>query len=209
MKVRLKEKLLVITAESSEEAAEIASLSTRADGHVFSFQPQAGDSVRFADLGPREVVCREPINVTSRHHDPTIRLISNFAETPFELDGKTYTSVEAFWQGLKFPGEIRRREIAMLHGQAAKDAGSAAELTLTLEYAGETIRVGTCEHWKLMEKANRAKFTQHAAARAALLGTGDRPLVHKVRRDSRTIPGVIMGEIWMRVRRRFAKRESD
>ena len=35
---------------------------------------------------------------------------------------------------------------------------------------------------------------------AALLGTGDRPLRHRMRKDSRTIPGVIMAEIWMRLR---------
>jgi len=33
-----------------------------------------------------------------------------------------------------------------------------------------------------------------------LLATGERPLVHHVPRDSRTIPGVIMAEIWMALR---------
>ena len=39
----------------------------------------------------------------------------------------------------------------------------------------------------------------------ALVGTGDRPLMHKTRRDSRTIPGVVMADIWMRIRRTLAK----
>jgi hypothetical protein len=33
-----------------------------------------------------------------------------------------------------------------------------------------------------------------------LIETGERPLVHHVPRDSRTIPGVIMAEIWMQLR---------
>jgi len=52
-----------------------------------------------------------------------------------------------------------------------------------------------------MEKACRAKFTQNAEAAAALLATGDRPLTHVVRRDSKTIPGVVMAAIWMRIRK--------
>ena len=69
----------------------------------------------------------EPINVTSRSPDPTVRLIANLAHTPFELDGHAYASVEAFWQGLKFPDAERRRQISPLHELAARRAGCAAE----------------------------------------------------------------------------------
>ena len=41
------------------------------------------------------------------------------------------------------------------------------------------------------------------AAREALLSTGTRPLMHRMRRDSKTIPGVIMADIWMRLRERL------
>ena len=40
-----------------------------------------------------------------------------------------------------------------------------------------------------------------AAARAALLATGTRPLEHKVKVDSRTIPGIVMADIWTRIRK--------
>jgi predicted NAD-dependent protein-ADP-ribosyltransferase YbiA (DUF1768 family) len=56
-----------------------------------------------------------------------------------------------------------------------------------------------------MERACAAKFEQNGAARRALLSTGTRPLEHRMRRDSRTIPGAIMAEIWMRLRDRLAK----
>jgi hypothetical protein len=54
-----------------------------------------------------------------------------------------------------------------------------------------------------MERACAAKFEQHGPARGALLATGQRPLTHKVRPDSRMIPGVILADIWMRLRDRL------
>ena len=54
-----------------------------------------------------------------------------------------------------------------------------------------------------MRRACEAKFAQHAGARTALLDTGERWLTHKVRKDSRTIPGAIMADIWMQIRERL------
>ena len=205
MIVRLKDNLIVITAETPEEQAIIAVWAKAADGNVFVLNHQDQRTFRLTGLGPRLDACREPINVTSRSPDAMIRLISNLAHTPFELDGNAYASVEAFWQGLKFPDAERRRQISRLHGLEARSAGFDAEASDTLIYRGRTIRVGTSDHWHLMYLACRAKFSQHEQARAALVGTGDRPLLHKTRRDSRTIPGVVMADIWMRIRRTLAQ----
>jgi hypothetical protein len=120
--------------------------------------------------------------------------------TPFTLDGQSYASVEGFWQGLKFVDGAERRRIGQLYGGQAKQAGRMAPAAETIAYAGRAVRVGTSAHWYLMERACAAKFSQNEAARAALLGTGRRPLAHHLRRDSRTIPGVIMADIWMRLR---------
>ena len=208
MKVRLKPNLIVVTAESAEELQTVAAWAKDVDRHVFALQTQDGQTFRLTDLGPRLEVCREPINVTSRSPDPTIQLISNFAHTPFDLDGQGYASVEAFWQGLKFPEQSRRQEIAPLHGQEARRAGFDASEASTIEYGGQVVRVGTIDHWRLMAAACWAKFSQHERAKQALLGTGERPLVHQTRRDSRTIPGVIMADIWMKVRRGLVKRTA-
>ena len=75
-----------------------------------------------------------------------------------------------------------------------------SKITEPEQLAGQEIAVGTWAHWQLMEQACRAKFSQNEEARAALLATGWRPLVHVVRRDSKAIPGVIMADIWMRIR---------
>jgi predicted NAD-dependent protein-ADP-ribosyltransferase YbiA (DUF1768 family) len=206
MKVRLKPNLIVVTAESPEEREAVADWARQVDGHVFALKLQDGQTFRLTALGPRAEACREPINVTSRSPDPAIQLISNFAPTPFELNGEHYGSVEAFWQGLKFPDEARRREVAPLHGAPARRAGFGAPESAAIEYRGKTVRVGTADHWRLMAFACWAKFNQHEGARQALLGTGERPLIHKTRRDSRNIPGVVMADIWMKVRRGLINR---
>jgi predicted NAD-dependent protein-ADP-ribosyltransferase YbiA (DUF1768 family) len=201
MIVRFKDRLLIITAETDEERQSVGEFASHRNGRAFALFHQDSRTLRLSDLGPIPDACREPINISSRSPDPAIQLISNFAHTPFDFDGQSYASVEAFWQGLKFPEESRRRQIAALHGQEARQAGFEAQEAGTIEYQGQIVRVGTHDHWRLMSAACWAKFNQHEMAKRALLGTGDRPLQHKTRRDSRTIPGVIMAEIWMKVRR--------
>lgn len=208
MKVRLKQNLLFVTGETPEEIRDLAEWAGHHVDHVFSLFVQDEQSLRLTDLGAKEHACREEINVVSTASDQAIRLLSNFAETPFELDGRTYASVEGFWQALKFVDESKRREIARLAGPAARRAGADVSQPETFTYERRTIRAGTPEHWRLMALACWAKFSQHEEAQRALLQTGERPLVHKTRHDSRTIPGAIMAEIWMRIRARLIKRQN-
>jgi predicted NAD-dependent protein-ADP-ribosyltransferase YbiA (DUF1768 family) len=203
MKTLLQPDHLVLVPENDEERAALASWRAAHDGFAFAMLPNAGSGVSLAALGRREEACREPINVTSDSPHP-IGLIANFAPTPFELDGMAYACVEAFWQSLRFP-DAERPRIAKLDGAAAKRESSQQPYGQSVVYGGDTIAVGTYEHWALMQRACRAKFEQNADARAALLATGERPLIHRVRRDSRTIPGVIMADIWMRLRARLRR----
>jgi predicted NAD-dependent protein-ADP-ribosyltransferase YbiA (DUF1768 family) len=203
--VRLRNGLLVVTAEGGETPELLEWLGAHA-GQVFRVKEIHGGSALFQSLGAEETACRVPINIGSRAPAP-LDLISNFAATPLHLDGMNYGSVEGFWQSLKFPEEKDRRRIAALHGGEAKRAGDAAPASPTLVYQGEEIAVGTFSHWRLMERACRAKFNQNAAAREALLSTGERPLEHRLRRDSRNIPGVIMARIWMQIREDLRREE--
>lgn len=209
MNVLLKDGLIVLVPQSEDEALELAVWMAQHADHVLHCPAPDGDEVKsicLHDMGVRSDACREPINVVSNSSNPIARTISNLAETPFELDGFNYQSVESFWQGLKFTEAADRRRIAKLTGPQARDAGEAKGYGETVVYAGETIPVGTWRHWKLMETACRAKFAQHEGARTALLATGDRPLIHVVRRDSRAIPGVIMASIWTRIRNGLRER---
>ena len=189
---------LVVRADGDGDAG-LASWAALHAGQVFRLRATDDGSVRLHAIGPEDEACRVPINITSRSPGE-LRLVSNFAAAHFVLDGLDYASVEGFWQGLKFPEEADRRRLAALVGSKAKDAGYYAPKSDAFTYARATVRVGTWDHWQLMEKACAAKFEQCEAARAALLSTGKRPLVHQVKRDSRSIPGVIMADIWMRIR---------
>lgn len=90
--------------------------------------------------------------------------------------------------------------MARLWGSEAKERGGSVDQPTEFVYDGAIIAAGSPEHWALMRAACEAKFTQYDGARIALLGTGERWLTHKVRRDSHTIPGAIMADIWMRIR---------
>jgi predicted NAD-dependent protein-ADP-ribosyltransferase YbiA (DUF1768 family) len=207
MKVLLQSNGLVLVPEAEEEREALAVWKAVHADFAFATVENSGAGATLTALGPRAEVCREPINVTSNSPDP-IRLIANFAPTPFELDSERYACVEAFWQSLRFPLEERPR-IAALAGPIAKQESEKQPYGGHVVYGGQTIAVGAFDHWQLMRRACQAKFEQNENARTALLATGDRPLIHVVRRDSRTIPGVIMAEIWMQLRARLRHSPTD
>jgi predicted NAD-dependent protein-ADP-ribosyltransferase YbiA (DUF1768 family) len=209
MKVLLQESRLVLVPETRAEAAELASWRTMHANHVLMVPTDDHRGLALTDLGVREAACREPINIVSTHRDPSIRILSNFATTPFVLDDRTYQTVEGFWQGLRFAEDAERRRLSQVSGIAAKRAGREQPYGDFVTYGGRAVRVGSPDHWWLMERACTAKFTQSDAARAALLATAPRPLEHRVRRDSKSIPGVIMAHIWMRIRAKLLARNPS
>ncbi len=202
MKAKVRNGQLILFDDASADAA-LLSLLGGFDGHALHVQVRSGVCVVLEDLGPCAEACREPINITLGA-DRRYVAISNLYPTPFILDGEPYASVEGFWQSLKCTALSRRREIAAMSGSQAKRSASKGAQAATFDYLGQTIRTGTHDHWALMESACIAKFAQDARARRALLATGDRPLTHEVRGDSKTIPGVIMAAIWMRIRKRIS-----
>jgi predicted NAD-dependent protein-ADP-ribosyltransferase YbiA (DUF1768 family) len=201
MRVVLKDGLLIVVPDDDDENAALDAFGERHGERLFRLA-HSGKGVQFFDVGPEDIVRNRPINITSRSPAP-LSLIANFARAPFELDGRAYASVEGFWQSLKFADPGERARVGALHSSEAKRASVGVEQPESFDYDGATIRAGTWDHWMLMRRACAAKFSQHEAAGLALLSTGDRPLTHKVKRDSRTIPGVIMADIWMRIRARL------
>lgn len=153
----------------------------------------------FRMIGPEADARRAPLNIV-QSIAPEFAPISNLAHTPFEMGGQRYASVEGFWQGLKRSDPSERRALAVLWGGEAKRLGSSVDQPASFVYDGAAVVAGSPDHWALMRAACEAKFSQNLEARDALLATGERWLTHKTRRDSRTIPGAIMADIWMRIR---------
>jgi predicted NAD-dependent protein-ADP-ribosyltransferase YbiA (DUF1768 family) len=208
MRVIFKPGILVFTAETEDESAQFSAWRETIQGHVFYFYGGSAKGGSLHDLGPREEACREPINIVYDNAGPWLP-ISNLAETPFMIGDKTYASIEGFWQGLKYPSEDERRRVAVLSGREAKFAAPKGPPPETFNFDGRTYVTGGAGHRALMLQACRAKFTQHLTAQEALLSTGERPLTHRVRRDSKTIPGVVMADIWMRIRSWLRNREAE
>ncbi|WP_374379445.1 hypothetical protein [Dongia sp.] len=204
MKLSFRNNVVGLSAETPEEEAICAQLRA-ADGHVFKLHAASQRGLAFSLIGPEDDARRAPLNILHKI-EPAFAPISNLAHTPFTFDDGEYASIEGFWQGLKVADPDGRRAMARLFGGEAKGRGGALGWSPTFDYGGVTIVTGSPEHWALMGEACFAKFTQNDKARKALLATGERWLTHKVRKDSRTIPGAVMADIWMDIRSRLKER---
>lgn len=136
----------------------------------------ADGTVKVRDPRRRVDPASRPLNVWSKSSEEVGRLLSNFARTPFTLDGRSYASVEGFYQGLKAAEPEERARIAKLWGSAAKAAGKGT--FDVFEYDGRRIRAGTPEHFALIRRAIAAKLDQHLDLRAAFRATHPRPIRH-------------------------------
>jgi hypothetical protein len=143
-------------------------------------------AIRGAEFVGGVTVSEESVNIYSRAADPVGRLLSNFAPTPFELDGLRYGSVEGFYSSLFWPeGSVDRARTAAMSGVEAKrsrptvEQGSAPQPVLS--YGGHRFAVRSPLHRHLYERAIRAKVAANPVVADALARTGDRVLTHKVR----------------------------
>lgn len=159
----------------------------------------------------------EPIiNVASNSENPTEAILSNLANTPFELDGKTYASVEAFWQWLKFSNEEERMKISGMFWIASKKIGDTGDNREGhFEYLWRQYTVGSEEHHELMYRAIRAKLEQNPETLKLLLETWDTPIIHEPRKkdgtpypDSTTIPASVFSWMLMRLREELSPARS-
>lgn len=179
-----------------------------ADVHPGNFMAGRDGKTYVIDFGR---VKRTPLNVASNGATETECLLSNLAPAPFTLDGRRYASVEGFWQGLKFPDQTRRDEIARLDGLPSKKIGDEAPKSETFAYEGATVRVGSPEHHGLMYCAIRAKLEQNPEILKLLVETGTRPIVHRPMKkdgtpypDSVTVPEAVFSAMLMKLREELA-----
>ena len=150
-------------------------------------------------------------------------ILSNFAPTPFELDGETYASVEGFWQMLKYPegpGDERlrdpavvwphvRAEVAAMAAFEAKAAGTAANENMKklgirwVTYRGRKMDYrenAKGEFYDLIRRAEQAKHDQNPMVAEILKRTGTLHLRPDHGHGPDATPAERYNEIWMEIR---------
>ena len=137
------------------------------------------------EAGPGEVVL-------SKRNE--LGLLSNFAATPFELDGQRYASLEGFWQMMLYPEDAAdprasfpgiewkhtRAQVSAMTAFEAKAAGDLAWDNMKkmginwVTYRGKRMDYYVPEkgeHYALIVRATRAKVEQNPEVRKVLLAT--------------------------------------
>jgi predicted NAD-dependent protein-ADP-ribosyltransferase YbiA (DUF1768 family) len=149
---------------------------------------------------------RRPLNVASSAHEEIGKQLSNFAARRFTLDGRSYASVEGWYQGLKWPERAKRAEIARLSGGAAKRAGGGAPKEASFVYEGRSYAFGSAEHHALIKAAIKASLAQNPEVKAAFIETHPRPIVHVLGRPEKagtSLPGTKFARILEEIREEF------
>jgi len=146
----------------------------------------------------------EGINIGSDMDDDDYAKLSNFAETPFVMDGVKYASMEGFIQSLKTNDPEKAIKIQKMSGAEAKFSGKKFAKRIARSYQEDGISVGdpeftegsfshyqgieilyrSEEHFNLIERAIRAKFEQNPDILKSLIGPENNPdrrqITHKL-----------------------------
>jgi ribA/ribD-fused uncharacterized protein len=135
-------------------------------------------------------------------------VFSNFTYSPIRVRGKVWTTVEHFFQAMKFEGTPQEEVIRKARTPAkAKQFGRTRRVKLRKDW--ETIKDA------VMREGVLAKFTQHEEMAEILLGTGDALLVEHTTSDDYWGDGGDghgknkLGRILMSVREELRKRRKD
>jgi predicted NAD-dependent protein-ADP-ribosyltransferase YbiA (DUF1768 family) len=156
-------------------------------------------------------------------------ILSNFAATPFTLNGKRYASVEGFWQMMLYPegpddarakaGGLTwphtRDQVAAMTAFEAKRAGSVAEENMKkmgidwVTFDGKRMKYWSKEkgeHYRLIEAAMRAKLEQNPKVKEILMATGSLVLLPDHIQEKDPPAEWLYNRMWMDIRGELQKR---
>ena len=103
--------------------------------------------------------------------------LSNFSPHPFALDGKSWATVEHYFQAAKFPGTDYSERIRLAKTPSySKQLGRSRSVPIRPDW--EAVKED------VMRRALRAKFTAHRDLLEMLLSTGEEELVENSPSDS-------------------------
>lgn len=167
--------------------------------------------------------------ILSKRND--LGLLSNFAATPFTYRGKTYASVEGFWQSLlypeddhdpraKYPGVRwmhKRSEVAKMTGFEAKNAGKLAKENMKfmkidwVTFEGKKMTYKPTEpsdHYNLIVAVMWEKLKQNKNVRDVLMSTGTLKLKPDHLQEDDPPAAWKYYDIWMDIRAQLQKQEN-
>jgi len=155
-------------------------------------------------------------------------LLSNFAATPFTFRGKSYASLEGFWQMMLYPEgpndprakasgvewKYTRDQVAQMTAFEAKAAGTLAEENMKrtgitwATFEGKRFEYRSKspgEHYRLIVAATWEKVRQNPDVKKILLATGDLILKPDHHGESNAPPEWRYYEILSEIRKQLQK----
>jgi predicted NAD-dependent protein-ADP-ribosyltransferase YbiA (DUF1768 family) len=148
-------------------------------------------------------------------------ILSNFAKTPFTLKGKTFGSMEGYWQAMKFPESkndprfqwarwpLSRTQVESLAGFKAKRAGDFASQVMKkhkipwVTYEGQKMQYREPRKGKFYEQivaGMKAKLSQNKEVKKVLCKTRGLQLLPDHHQGANPPPAWEYHKIWMSIR---------
>ncbi len=157
----------------AEKPAFVFATKASEEEKVEESKEEAGDGAAAAAAGTKP-----PEAVRFYSNSETYKELSNFYPAKFTIDGKTYPTVEHYFQAMKFPNNpaFQDQIIAQKTPAGAKKMGATKVIPIRTDW--DEIKD------EVMAKALKAKFTQNEDLKALLLGTENKKLEEASPTDS-------------------------
>jgi predicted NAD-dependent protein-ADP-ribosyltransferase YbiA (DUF1768 family) len=156
------------------------------------------------------------LNIRSDSSNPIGKILSNLADTPFEVEGIIFPSVESALQGIKFKDPKKQQEVFKMDGKSALLEGRKVTLSIKddiTEYVywkGKEIKYNSNEHRMLVAMFIREKIRQNKKVQEALLATEENFIFHDVGQENpnTSLPEKLYIEILLAERKILKKLET-
>ncbi len=148
---------------------------------------------------------------------------SNLGSVSFEMDGIQYKSLEALWQGMKYPENANddrlkdptviwpytREQVFQMDGFPAKKAGDIANENMKklgikyITYLGQKIEYngpGMNRHYEIIYQASKNKVLQNPRLKILLISTKDLKFFPDHKQHANPNPAYLYHEIYMKIR---------
>jgi predicted NAD-dependent protein-ADP-ribosyltransferase YbiA (DUF1768 family) len=168
----------------------IFSTTSRADFPAHWWKKVPAIELFWWEISPDSAIKNKELIVSKRNE---LGILSNFAHTPFTFRGKTYQSIEGFWQMMLYPEnkddprfnnkvrwEHTREEVSQMVGIDAKIAGLKAEKNMEIlkidwvTFEGKKMQYRSKKiglHYDLILSAMLEKYKQNAKVQKILHST--------------------------------------